>query len=152
VAEEKRPVGRPLKYASAEEMQVLIDRYFEACEAKSLMLVLAAAGADISKYIDREWITPDEFPTLSGLAVALDLTRKTLYNFSGREEFLPTVKKAKARVEAYAEQRLCRSNATGTIFSLKNNYGWADKTEIDSNFKGTLTTKTLQVVGVSPTD
>ncbi len=71
--------------------------------------------------------------TVSGLALALDCTRKTLLNYEAREEFLPTIEKAKAKCEAYAEKRLFgTAQVAGAIFNLTNNYeGWSNKHEMN---------------------
>lgn len=94
--------GRPLKFQSVEELQTAIDAYFAQC------------------------LVDDEPLTITGLALALDTTRKTLIEYEGREEFVNTIKKAKTRVENYAEKRLFSGNATGPIFALKN-FDWTDK-------------------------
>ena len=107
---EKHPGGRPPKYKTKEELEERIDRYFIEC--------------------DRE----HEPYTVTGLALALDVDRKTLINYSEKDEFFHTIKKAKGKVENYLEKRLIKdSSATGIIFNLKNNYGWKDRQEIDAN-------------------
>jgi hypothetical protein len=122
------PAGRPLQYETPEEMQEIIDRYFDAC----LIRRKEMAGIELSEEeIELCSITHDEHPTVSGIALVLDLNRKTLLDYQGREEFHPTVKKAKARVEGYVEQRLHNQACTGMIFSLKNNFGWKDKKETE---------------------
>lgn len=100
-------VGRPKAYTDVEMMQQKIDKYFNEC--------------DINK---------DPY-TITGLAIALDLDRKSINNYAKDSEFFPTIKKAKLKVENYLEKRLINdSSATGIIFNLKNNYGWSDKQEI----------------------
>ncbi len=102
-----RPVGRPPKFESVEQLQSLIDAYFETEEGK-------------------------DTPTITGLALALDTTRKTLLDYCETDtEFSYTIKKAKARVERKMEQCLYGNNVTGLIFNLKNNFGWKDRTETD---------------------
>lgn len=104
-------MGRPLKYESAEEMQKAIEKYFVDCDEK-------------------------EKPyTVSGLAVALDTNRQTLINYEEKDEFFDTIKKAKAKIEAYNEEMLYNKNipTTGVIFNLKNNYGWQDKQDISAD-------------------
>ena len=103
---EKHAGGRPPKYNTVEEMQEKIDDYFKQCD-----------------YSDRPY-------TITGLALALDMDRRTLLNYGEKEEFFPTIKKAMLRVENYLEERLIRdTSCTGIIFNLKNNYGWKDKQE-----------------------
>jgi len=99
--------GRPKAYTEVEVMQQKIDKYFSECDQNK------------------------EPYTITGLALALDLDRKSINNYAKDSEFFPTIKKAKLKVENYLEKRLINdSSATGIIFNLKNNYGWSDKQEI----------------------
>lgn len=98
-----------LKYKTKEELQKGIDNYFKECDKNK------------KPY------------TMSGLALALDIDRKTLLNYSNREEFSPLIKKAKAKVETMLEENLYRvGNNSGIIFNLKNNYGWRDQIEVQN--------------------
>lgn len=100
--------GRPLKFKSNKELQARIDAYFESCKR-------------------------EEKPyTVSGLAYFLDVDRKTLCNYGEKDEFFHTIKKAKARIEAFNEESLYTNrNTAGVIFNLKNNFGWKDKNDIN---------------------
>lgn len=104
--------GRPLKFPSVEWLEDKVEEYFESDDAHIIMEDVRMPA-----------------PTMSGLALYLGMDRKTLYNYSKKAQFFPTIKKAKARVEQYLEKRLYGNSVTGTIFSLKNNFDWADKTE-----------------------
>lgn len=114
--ETKIQEGRPRLYKTPEEMQKLIDLYFQDCEAKEIPL------------------------TMSGLAYSLGMDRKTLLNYSHRDEFLLTLKRARERIELEYEQRLIKSGTptVGLIFALKNNAGWQDKRELDANVSLTV--------------
>lgn len=102
--------GRPVKYKTAEEMQVLIDAYFDECKEESRPL------------------------TISGLAYALDMTREGLIHYTAKEQFTDTILRAKKKIEAFAEESLWTvKNSSGVMFSLKNNYKWKDKHEIEQN-------------------
>lgn len=101
---EKGKGGRPKKFGSVEELEALIDQYFSDCEA-----------------IDKPF-------TVTGLALALDTTRETLMDYQKDPVFSDAIKRAKTRVENYAEERLFTSSPTGPIFALKN-FGWKDKPE-----------------------
>ena len=115
------PAGRPLKYKTPEEMQIVIDRYFAECEKTERPL------------------------TISGLAYALDMSRQAICDYSEKSKFLDTIKKAKLKVESSIESGLMKGyNATGCIFNLKNNFGWKDKTEVDlSSADGSMTPPTV---------
>jgi hypothetical protein len=70
-------------------------------------------------------------PTLSGLAVFLEVDRQTLYNYKEKDEFFGIIKRATAKVEAiYEERAIYENNPTGVIFALKN-MGWSDNKKID---------------------
>ena len=69
-------------------------------------------------------------PTISGLALHLGVDRRTIVNYSNKEEYFPTIKKARARIEAHLEKKLFGNNVTGLIFNLKNNFDWKDKSEV----------------------
>ena len=61
--------GRPLKYKSVDELEKAIDQYYTDCQKQ------------MRPY------------TMSGLAVALGIDRKTLLNYSKKDDFFPTIKK-----------------------------------------------------------
>lgn len=96
-------VGRPPKWNSVEQLQELIDKYFE-------------------DYPREEW-------TVTGLALALDTDRITLMRYQEKEEFSNTIKKAKTRVENSYELDLKKNGRVGAIFALKN-FGWTDRQEV----------------------
>lgn len=107
--DEKKAVGRPRVFNSQEELEQKIMEYWQRCEQNN------------KPY------------TLSGLALWIGVDRKTLYNYSEKDEFFPTIKKAKDIVEASMEERALtgENNVTFSIFALKNNFGWRDKQEIE---------------------
>ena len=105
-------IGRPLKFKTIEELEPLIEKYFTD--------------------------TPKDEWTITGLALALDTSRKTLLEYEERsDEFSNTIKRAKEIVENGYEIDLKKHGRTGTIFALKN-FDWKDKTEVDQNVKGQL--------------
>ena len=103
----KHPGGRPLKFETPEELENAVNQYFAECEVK------------------------EKPKTMSGLALALEIDRKTLVNYSNKDEYFHTIKKARQIVEQQNEEMLVsgKGNATGIIFNMKNNFGWVDKTE-----------------------
>lgn len=101
--------GRPLKFDSPKVLDEKINEYFAKCEEKG------------------------EKPFISELAYFLDTSRETLREYKERPEFVDSIKRALARCEIALEKNLIEGkvNPTGTIFNLKNNYGWRDKSETD---------------------
>lgn len=103
-------VSKNRKYKNAEEMKALVDNYFNMCDT-----------------IRRPY-------TVSGLARHLGLTRKTLLEYQKKYggEYAEVIEDAKTRIEEFVEACLFKSGiATGTIFNLKNNFGWNDKQEVE---------------------
>jgi hypothetical protein len=108
-----------------ELLQELIDNYFVKCDAHTKS-VLDKRGQLVE--------ISDPIPyTLSGLAVHLNCDRDTLLNYSHKEEYFGTIKRAKDRCLADSEERLFTHFTPGIIFNLKNNFGWKDKIEVDTN-------------------
>lgn len=136
---EKRPVGRPPAFQSVEEMEVLIDKYFEDCDGK----IVVDKDGNPMRNKDGKIIRDDRRPyTVTGLALALGFNSRTsLLNYEGKEEFVNTILRAKARVEKYAEERLYDNNgANGAKFSLANNFkGWTEKQTIEADVKNKVT-------------
>ena len=108
---------------AAQRAQMLED--VEALEKATLAYFEGLLGED------GEYKRP---PTLTGLAIALDLSsRHQLYELEkrkGYEEQALLIKKARLHIENYAEERLhTAQKPTGTIFALKN-MGWTDRQEM----------------------
>ena len=103
-------VGRPRAFKSVEEVEEKINAYFNYCEEK-------------------------EKPyTMSGLAYYLEVSRQTLVNYSYKDEYFDTIKKARDKVQMQLEECLYRlGNNSGVIFNLKNNFDWKDKIEHSSS-------------------
>jgi len=126
------PAGRPPKYETVEEVQALIDGYFE----KDAYISIGDAKVFS--------------PTIAGLAYALDLSRQGLLEYQGKPEFSDTIKKAKQRVEIALEQRLYAASPVGTIFNLKNNFGWKDKQETEITGKDGGPVETVSRIELIP--
>lgn len=129
MSEEKRIIGRPKLYNTAEEMQEKIDEYFLSC----LRPMYDKNGVPVRNPITGEYYLEQYRPfTMSGLANALDMSRQSLLNYSKEEEFFDTIERARRKVEIYTEEKLFeKETCNGSKFSLSNNFGWADKQEIE---------------------
>lgn len=129
----RKAVGRPPKYESKEEIEEKIEAYFKKCEGEVLK---DDNGEPIFNKYGNPVIINQHPPTVTGLALALGFSsRLDLLRYQGKKEFCNTITRAKARVEAYAEERLFdRDGSNGAQFSLRNNFrGWNEKqiTELD---------------------
>lgn len=122
-------MARPRKYKSVKAMQDAIDAYFEDCNGKPLLDPVD--GTAVTDKHGMPIIMGAHPPTVTGLALALGFnTRKALIDYQGREEFVNTITRAKARCEEYAEARLYdKDGANGAKFSLGCNFGWANESE-----------------------
>ena len=126
----KNKGGRPPKYKKVEEIEGLIDKYFESCEGKPL-IDSKTGDPYFNKYGDIV-IVGEHPPTVTGLAYALGFTsRLGLLRYQGKPEFSNAITRAKLRIEAYNEERLYdKDGVNGAKFSLKNNFkGWAENPE-----------------------
>lgn len=122
---EKRRRGRPLKFPTVEVLQAGIDSFFKKCDEHQKEVV--AKNGDVV-------LISSPLPyTVSGLAVHLDTDRETLMNYEAKEEYFDTVKRAKERCLADSEMRLHTNFTAGVIFSMKNNYGWKDQIDVNTN-------------------
>jgi hypothetical protein len=137
--EDKNKVGRPLAYGSVEELQVAIDSYFAMCDPH-IEEQIVESGMDNKGqtiFMKRKVMTAQRPYNMSGLARACGVDRRTILNYSNKEEFFPTIDDARARCEEYWEGRLDSPFSNGAKFNLSNNYdGWADKKEIDHTTQG----------------
>ena len=163
--------GRPLKYETQEALEEAIQAYFTSCqhhwEEKTMMKpvydykdlnednpeakpnfkkVLRVIDGKVEYETVIEMIeVPAVVPTVTGLAVALDTTRRTLLDYEASDEYSHTIKAAKTRIEAFNEAILVNGGAVpaGVIFNLKNNWGWVDRQELDVTDKAAAAKKAL---------
>lgn len=135
----KKRVGAPPRYESVEEMQKMIDAYFEDCAGK---ILLDGNGDPVLDKYGQPIMYGVKPLTVTGLALALGFnSRTTLLNYQGKPEFMNTITRAKAVVERYAEERLYdKDGANGAKFSLANNFeGWKEKQQIEADVKNDVT-------------
>lgn len=101
---------RPRKFKSPEDMQAAIDAYFEDCDKR---------GAPY---------------TVEGLCCVLEMDRRALFNYGtkeGYEEFFPTVKKARRKIDARTMEgaMMGKYQSAVSIFIMKNNMGYSNDPE-----------------------
>jgi len=120
----KRPNHRPPAYTDPDEMERLIDEYFEKGVRKKVMVV--------GKKPNQKKVEIP-IPTITGLCLYLGFeSRQSFYDYELKPNFTYIIKKARLFIEMTYEELLQHGNVVGAIFALKN-MGWRDKTEHEVN-------------------
>ena len=105
----KAQLGFYPRYQSAEAMEFAIDAYFAIIEEEKRP------------------------PTLAGLALALGFkSTKSLKAYEDKgDDYAHVVEVARTRVEEWKNELLLKggTQTSGVIFDLKNNHGWAEKSQ-----------------------
>ena len=109
--------GQPMAFKTTGELEEKVESFFTSEDA---YIINEKDGVEEKIFA----------PTISGLALHLGVDRRTIVNYSNKEEYFPTIKKARARIEAHLEKKLFGNNVTGLIFNLKNNFDWKEKSEV----------------------
>lgn len=102
--------GRPSLFNSADELEEKIEVY--------------------KKYL----ATESKPPTLAGMAYYTGIDRKTLYNYSKKDEFFPVIKKFVDWILMNFEEIAIETGGSGIIFILKQ-YGYSDKSEVTNVYR-----------------
>ena len=119
--------GRPRLFNTVEELEVKIQEFYDYCELKEVPL------------------------TFERLATFIGIDRRTIYNYEQKDEFFPTIKRVRDKIQADIMERGMSGaiNPTFGIFCLKN-YGYTDKQEITST--NTNVNKNIDMSQVSTED
>lgn len=132
--EKKNKGGRPRAFNSPEEMQVLIDEYFEIKSGHKKMVILRN---ETVVYV------PDPEPVhIAGLCAYLGITYDTLGEYQKREGFSEPITRAKLMCEEYAVN-MCFKGNNKADFVLQNNFKWRNRAETES--KTETTTKIIYI-------
>lgn len=142
---DKNVGGRPLKFKTPEELQKKINAYFRKCDPHIATVKILEYPKKKDKrgnivpdldaepqIVKRKIITEQQPYLITGLALHLGTSRETLLDYQERDGFSDAIKEAKLKCESFAEGNLYSGrNVTGSIFNLKNNYGWKDTKQLD---------------------
>ena len=117
-------MARPKLYNSAKEMQEVIDAYISDC-LDNTREILTKEGEVVK-------ISAPIPLTIEGLCYVLQMTRQSLLNYTKSDEFFDIIKNVKRRIlKDQTELGLMGiTDKTMTIFLLKNNHEYTDKTEV----------------------
>lgn len=125
--------GRERKYdvmraGDLEKLEQAIDKYFTVCFGSPELTDA------------KDFKVP---PTTLGLALALGVSKAVMYDMVKENNSLSILlKKALDVIQNWTELQLFTNpRQIGVLFSLKNNYNWKDKTEIDTNLTGNIIVK-----------
>lgn len=135
--------GRPKIFETPEEMQEAIDEYYAACDNNTKKIWSEKVGEIVE--------IPSPIPyTVEGLCECLDINRSTLLTYETshtHEDFNNTVKRAKLKIQKNtAEMALMGAlNPAVSIFVMKNNFNYKDKTETDITTDGEKINNTINV-------
>lgn len=125
---EKKPVGRPRKFKSVEEMQEKIDAYFYEKENRMVDFLLKTG--------DMIQVKKPAPIHITGLCDYLEICNNTLNEYQALEEFSSSITRAKKRCEAYAVDQ-CFEGEKGNKadFVLKNNFreSWREERNVNLN-------------------
>lgn len=128
--------GRPRKFDTVEQLETLIEGYFDYCDnyiATKIVFDKEGEQSTVKYHFPKPY-------TVSGLCAYLGITRDTLSEYQKQDEFSDTIKTAKTKIEAEKIEGAMQGkyNPAITIFDLKNNHNMVDKTEVDNNVSGGL--------------
>ena len=113
-------VGRPPNYKTKEDMQAVIDIYFDNLR---------------------------RLPNKAGLLLALDMTRSSWSDYKKKEEFSYTIRRCNKRIENAWIGRLEEKSPVGAIFYLKNAFKEIYKDKHDIEHSGNITIVTTKYEG-----
>ena len=144
--------GREKKY-TAKKLNEAVERYFKSISRTAPVTEEVPTGElderghklyhqvpvvnDLNEaMLHTEFIIP---PTVSGLCQYLGIHRATWARYSDPDqhpEFCDTTTRARGRMRAYLEEQLLtRKDVRGVIFDLQNNYGYAERREVELGSK-----------------
>lgn len=135
--------GRPFVFTDPAQLKQEVQTYFDMCDPHLVTKKVVSSHRDdgTAILVDREVMTDQEPYTITGLALHLGVSRRTLLNYRDpdhysddideevRQELIHTLEKAAQKVEMFNERQLHKNGlANGIKFNLTNNFGWVDKT------------------------
>jgi len=131
-------IRKPRKWKDAKEFEKIVNEYFESCYQMR-------TDENGNQYEVN--ITP---LTVRGLAHYLGVHHDTLCEWQiNRDDIADTIKEAKDICHQFMEDELLNKNrpTIGVLFSLKNNWGWVDKQEVETKNTNINTTLDINFVG-----
>jgi len=124
---ETRKTSRAIQkrlYDTVEEFIEIVNTYFDSCLSRRWEMKKGANGEEYRQ----EFVQQIKPYTMSGLCVFLGISHASLSRIKKRgPKFEEVITYARMKCEAYAEEFLFSGkSAQGSMFVLKNRYGWHD--------------------------
>lgn len=141
-------MGRYKKYRSDKALREAVEGYFAAISRVRQVMEgrrtgkLDRYGHPVTEWVpvldargevmtEREFVLP---PTAGGLCAHLGISRETWAQYCNLPQFAETTTWARETLRLYLEQQLLTregKNLQGVLFSLQNNYGYAEKKTVE---------------------
>lgn len=127
-------MGRYKTYKSKRSLEIAVERYF--AKLQTWETVKDKDGNPIKNLLeeDMERKVYMRAPSIADLCLDLGISGRTWATYSApTHDYAEVCEYAKLRIEAYLYNELnTRKNTQGIIFNLQNNYGMAEKHEVDA--------------------
>ncbi len=127
--------GRPRAFESPEEFTEAVSKYFG-----SITTTKPHEQGRVDNNGDPIYITEFfEPPSITGLCLYLKISRETWSDYAKKPGFSDTATHARMLIESYLQNELLTSKySQGIIFTLKNNFGWAEKVDVKQDVKADI--------------
>ena len=116
-------LGKPLIFPTPQEFQAAMVGYFSWCDSQN-------------NEVDKNGKTSIKEPYLiSGLCDYIGITKETYYQYAKKPEYDVICTMAKQKIETFILKNgsLSKTNVIMNIVNLKNNFGYTDKVDINTN-------------------
>ena len=138
--------GRPFKFTDPNDLRMQIQAYFDMCDPHIETQIVENGYRDDGQMIiaNRQVFTKQVAYSVADLARHLGVSRTTLREYRKpshyseeipaeiQQELMTTIEDAHQKIEGFAERQLYTPYANGAKFNLTNNFGWVDKSVVDT--------------------
>lgn len=126
---EKNKGGRPRAFNSPEEMQRLLDEYFEIKSGHKKTVILKDGTLVEVPY--------PEPVHIAGICAYLGITYETLGQYQKQDGYSEPITRAKLMCEEYAVN-MCFKGNNKADFVLQNNFKWRNRSETENKSENTV--------------
>lgn len=143
----KKPVGRPVLFKTADELQIAIDRYFGSISRtiKQTEIITVNGEPKEVPVLDNNGDQLTEIvyvkrPGIIDMCLYIGFSRETLLEYEKKSKyFSDTITHAREKILAFKLDSLYTvKNPRGVMFDLNCNYGMVEKTQQDIKMTATV--------------